>query len=84
MQTGQIIPSRDKAIDPVEVKNAVGVVSYTSIRDIAQKIGIYPSKENLDEIFRICRESEQTHTQAGSLSSIKPSSKDAYPYFRWA
>ena len=76
--------SRAKAVDPIEVINAVGVNDYTSIREIAQKIDVYPSTENLEAILAVCRESEMTNTQAGHLTSIKSNSKATYPCFRWA
>ena len=83
MQVSGFTP-RGKTIDPIEVINAVSVDDYTSIREIAQKIGAYPSTENLEAILAICRSHEMTHSQAGHLSSIKPNSKATYPYFRWA
>ena len=55
MQTGKIVPSRDVRLDINNLLRAMADGGVYSIRGLAQKLGIYPSAENLQDISSTCR-----------------------------
>ncbi len=73
--------SRDKSVDPIEVLNAMDQDDYQSVRGIAQKIGVYPGKDNLDAIMDACR----VHQESGVLTSLEPHhTGKSYPAFKYS
>lgn len=63
MDTGQIIPRRDSTVkDKAEVVAAVGFDSGSMPRGIAQRMGVYPSPENLEVIRAACWEAVREGT----------------------